>query len=62
MKGLDPADDYSRSVKAADHTVAVGTLMEWIEERNGRAALTAVGHRVAHGDRSTGNPSESHRR
>jgi len=29
--------------------VAVGTLMDWIEERSGRDALTAVGHRVVHG-------------
>jgi len=29
--------------------VAVGTLMDWIEERSGRYALTAVGYRVVHG-------------
>jgi acetate kinase len=28
--------------------VAVGVLMDWIEERIGRDALTAVGHRVVH--------------
>ena len=29
--------------------MAVGALMDWIEERSGRDALTAVGHRVVHG-------------
>jgi acetate kinase len=49
VKGLDPADNFSRSVKAPDHTVAVGALMDWIEKRCGRDGLTAVGHRVVHG-------------
>ena len=34
---------------APDHTVAVSTLMDWVEERIGRGELTAVGHRVVHG-------------
>ena len=34
VKGLDPADNFSRSVTAPDHTVAIGALMDWI----GRAA------------------------
>src|ERR1035441_9911828 len=49
VKGLDQADNFSRLVPAPDHTVAVGALMDWIEERSGRDALTAVGHRVVHG-------------
>jgi acetate kinase len=49
VKGLDPGDNFSRPVKAPDHTVAVGAVMDWIEERGGRDALTAVGHRVVHG-------------
>jgi acetate kinase len=49
VKGLNQADNFSRLVKAPDHTVAVGALMDWIEERSGRDALTAVGHRVVHG-------------
>jgi len=49
VKGLDPGDNFSRAVKAPDHTVAVGILMDWIEKRTGRDALTAVGHRVVHG-------------
>ncbi|WP_340123619.1 acetate/propionate family kinase [Methylobacter svalbardensis] len=31
------------------YAVAVGALMDWIEERLGRDALAAVGHRVVHG-------------
>ena len=49
VKGLDRADNFSRLVTAPDHTVAVGVLMDWIEERSGREALSAVGHRVVHG-------------
>ena len=49
VKGLNQVDNFSRSVRAPDHTVAVGALMDWIEERSGRDRLTAVGHRVVHG-------------
>jgi acetate kinase len=49
VKGLNQADNFSRLVTAPDHTVAAGVLMDWIEERAGRDALTAVGHRVVHG-------------
>jgi len=49
VKGLSQADNFSRSVTTPDHTVAVGTLMDWIEERSGHDGLTAVGHRVVHG-------------
>src|SRR3984893_279149 len=49
VKGLNQADNFSRSVTAPDHTVAVGILMDWIEERSGRDAVTAAGHRVVHG-------------
>jgi acetate kinase len=49
VKGADSADNFSRPVSAPDHTVAVGVLVDWIEERIGRDALTAVGHRVVHG-------------
>ncbi len=48
-KGVNQADDVSRSVTAPDHTEAVGALMDWIEERSGREALAAAGHRVVHG-------------
>jgi acetate kinase len=49
VKGLNQADDFSRLVTAPDHTVAVVALVDWIEERSRRDALTAVGHRVVHG-------------
>jgi acetate kinase len=49
VQGVNPADNFSRPVTAPDHPLAVGALMDWIEERCGRGALTAVGHRVVHG-------------
>jgi acetate kinase len=49
VKGLNQPDNFSRLVMAPDHMVAVGALMDWFEERCGRDALTAVGHRVVHG-------------
>ena len=49
VKGLDPADNFSQLVTAPDHIAAVGALMDWIEQRVGSDALTAVGHRVVHG-------------
>jgi acetate kinase len=49
VKGVNQADNFSRLVTAPDHTLAVGALMDWIEERTGRDALAAVGHRVVHG-------------
>ncbi len=49
VKGRNQADNLSRSVTAPDHTAAVKALMDWIEERGGRDALAAVGHRVVHG-------------
>lgn len=49
VKGVSPADNYSRPLAAPDHTAAVGALMDWIEHRIGHDELTAVGHRVVHG-------------
>lgn len=49
VKSLNHADSFSQLVKASDHTMAVNVLMDWIEQRSGRDALTAVGHRVVHG-------------
>ena len=37
VKGQSRADNFSRPVTAPDHTVAVGALMDWIEERIGSA-------------------------
>ncbi|HJX51187.1 MAG TPA: acetate/propionate family kinase [Polyangia bacterium] len=49
VKSSDQADSFSHSLTAPDHAVAVAALMDWIEERSGRHALIAVGHRVVHG-------------
>jgi acetate kinase len=49
VKGLNPADNFSRPVVAPNHKVAVGALMDWVEERTGHGELTAIGHRVVHG-------------
>lgn len=49
VKGLNQAEDFSRSVTAPNHTVAVDVLMDWLEQRGGSDAVTAVGHRVVHG-------------
>jgi acetate kinase len=49
VKGSNKAENITRSVTAANHTEAVGLLMDWIEERIRRGELTAVGHRVVHG-------------
>jgi acetate kinase len=49
VKGTDEADNFVRPVSASNHTEAVSILMDWIEQRIGRAALSAVGHRVLQG-------------
>ena len=49
VKGLNPADNFSRPVVAPDHTVAVNVLMDWVGARIERGVLAAVGHRVVHG-------------
>jgi acetate kinase len=56
VNGLDQTDNFSRLVAAPDHTVAVKVLIDWIEERIGRDALTAVGHRVVHGGAKYSKP------
>jgi acetate kinase len=62
VKGSNPADNFSRPMTAADHTAAVGVLMEWIEKHSGRDALAAVGHRVVHGGPKYSKPQQGHRR
>jgi acetate kinase len=49
VKGSNQAGDFSRIVAAPDHTVAVGVLMDWIDEHIGPNTLAAAGHRVVHG-------------
>lgn len=56
VKGSNQADNFSQLVTATDHAVAVGVLMDWVEERIGREALTAVGHRVVHGGPTYSDP------
>ncbi len=56
VKGADPADNFSRPVAAPDHAVAVAALMDWIEARSARDALSAVGHRVVHGGPNYSEP------
>lgn len=56
VKGLNQADDFSQLVTTPDQTVAVGVLIDWIEDRIGRDALAAVGHRVVHGGPKYGEP------
>lgn len=58
VKGEDEADNFSRPVNAPDHATAVNDLMDWIEERIGRKALTAVGHRVVHGGPKYSEPQK----
>ncbi len=48
-KNSNQEENFSRLVVAPDHTAAVNTLMDWIEERCRHDALTAVGHRIVHG-------------
>jgi len=56
IKGGAPADNISKPIAAPDHKAAVGVLMDWIEERNGRDVLTAVGHRIVHGGPNYNQP------
>jgi len=56
VKGAHQGDTLSRPVAAANHAAAAHVLMDWIEERHGLEALTAVGHRVVHGGPSYAEP------
>jgi acetate kinase len=49
VEGETEKDNFSRKIKAPDHTAAVGILMDWVDERIGAGELSAVGHRVVHG-------------
>jgi acetate kinase len=57
VKGFGHVESFSRKIAAPDHTAAVGALMDWIEQRSGRDALTAVGHRVVHGGPKYSEPA-----
>ena len=43
------SEKVSRALAVPNHTAAVNALMDWLEKRSDRDALTAVGHRVVHG-------------
>ena len=49
-------DNFIRSIKAENHTQAVGVLMDWIEEKFKPGELVAVGHRVVHGGAKYSDP------
>ena len=46
---VEGSENFSRPLAVPNHTIAVNVLMDWLEERSARDALTAVGHRVVHG-------------
>ncbi len=58
VKGSNPAENFLQPVAAPDHGAAVGILMDWIEQRNGREELAAVGHRVVHGGPKYSQPQQ----
>jgi acetate kinase len=49
VKGPNGPDEALQYVTAPDHTAAVRTLMDWIEEHGGHTGLSAAGHRMVHG-------------
>jgi acetate kinase len=56
IKGGAPADNISKPITAPDHRAAVGVLMDWVEERDSRNVLAAVGHRIVHGGPNYSQP------
>ena len=58
VKGLNQADNFSRALVAPDHTAAMDALMDLLEERGGRDALSTVGHRVVHGGPKYSEPQQ----
>ncbi|MGO8994067.1 MAG: acetate/propionate family kinase [Polyangiaceae bacterium] len=49
VEGVRPGESFVRPLTAPDQTAAVGALMDWLGQRKGADAVTAVGHRVVHG-------------
>jgi len=49
VKGLNPADNFSRPVAAPNQETAAALLLDWIAQRIEPGRLAAVGHRVVHG-------------
>ncbi len=56
VKGVNPADNISRSIAASDRMMAIGAFMDWLEGHRGHDALTAVGHRIVHGGPTYSQP------
>ncbi|HET6251606.1 MAG TPA: acetate/propionate family kinase [Tepidisphaeraceae bacterium] len=48
-KMADSSEADRRDVDAADHRAAAEQIVGWIEQKIGRGAITAIGHRVVHG-------------
>ncbi len=49
VKGLAAGDNFSRDLAAADHSIAVKELMDYLQVRMKGGQLAGVGHRVVHG-------------
>jgi acetate kinase len=49
VKSPHPGESLVRQVTVPDQKAAVLALMDWIAERKGADAVTAVGHRIVHG-------------
>ena len=47
VKGVNPADNFSRPIAATDHTAAVGFLMDWIEQTQSARCIDCG--RASHG-------------
>jgi acetate kinase len=56
VEGTNPADNFEQPVVSDNHTAAVGVLIDWIDQRDDRDALIAVGHRVVHGGPTYSEP------
>ena len=52
------SENFSRPSAVPNHTVAVNVLMDWLEKRSGRDALTAVGIAWCRAARSIASRSE----
>jgi acetate kinase len=49
VRGLEEAENVSRTLTIQDHAAAVSILMDWITARPESDAIAAIGHRVVHG-------------
>jgi acetate kinase len=49
VKGDESADNFSKTIAASDHALAIASLIDWLGTRLEGAELSAIGHRVVHG-------------